>query len=198
MLPMDRKKHFDTLFHVYYAKLFFYASGIVGNDGDAEDVVEEVFCDLWAHIDTLEMGDRIQAFLYRAVFTRSLNMLKRNALRQQRVGAVGQVSDMRVEQIESALADPHENMENAEMRRQIDAAINALPEKCRCVFRMSYMDGKSNAEIAQETGTSPRTVEAHIHNALKFLRKRLWSLTLGRQKIRTNSRCAVKSLQVYG
>ena len=40
MLPMDRKKHFDTLFHAYYAKLFFYASGIVGNDGDAEDVVE--------------------------------------------------------------------------------------------------------------------------------------------------------------
>lgn len=195
---MDRKKHFDTLFHAYYAKLFFYASGIVGNDGDAEDVVEEVFCDLWTHIDTVEVGERIQAFLYRAVFTRSLNMLKRNALRQQRVEAVRQIGDMRVEQIESALADPHESMENAEMRRQIDAAINALPEKCRCVFRMSYMDGKSNAEIAQETGTSPRTVEAHIHNALKFLRKRLWSLTLGRQKIRTNSRCAVKSLQAYG
>lgn len=198
MLSMDRKKHFDTLFHVYYAKLFFYASGIVGNDGDAEDVVEEVFCDLWAHIDTVEVGERIQAFLHRAVFTRSLNMLKRNALRQQRVGAASQVSDMRVEQIESALADPHECMENAEMRRQIDAAINALPEKCRCVFRMSYIEGKNNAEIAHETGTSLRTVEAHIHNALKFLRKRLWSLTLGRQDIRKKSRCAVKSLQAYG
>ena len=163
---MNRKKHFDTLFHAYYAKLFFYASGIVGNDGDAEDVVEEVFCDLWTHIDTMEMGDRIQAFLYRAVFTRSLNMLKRNALRQQRVDAARQIGDMRVEQIESALANPHERMENA--------------------------------EIAQETGTSPRTVEAHIHNALKFLRKRLWSLTLGRHDIRKNSRYAVKSLQVYG
>jgi len=129
--------------------------------------------------------------------TRSLNMLKRNALRQQRVDAVRQIGDMRVEQIESALADPHENMENAEMRRQIDAAINALPEKCRCVFRMSYIEGKNNAEIAQETGTSLRTVEAHIHNALKFLRKRLWSLTLGRQDIRKNSRCVVKSLQTF-
>ena len=198
MLPMDRKKHFDTLFHAYYAKLFFYASGIVGNDGDAEDVVEEVFCDLWTHIDTMEMGERIQAFLYRAVFTRSLNMLKRNALRQQRVEAVRQIGDMRVEQIESALADPHESMENAEMRCQIDAAINALPEKCRSVFRMRYIEGKNNAEIAQVTGTSPRTVEAHIHNALKFLRKRLWSLTLGHHDIRKNSRYAVKSLQVYG
>ena len=105
---------------------------------------------------------------------------------------------MRVEQIESAFANPHECMENAEMRRQIDAAINALPEKCRSVFRMRYIEGKNNAEIAQVTGTSPRTVEAHIHNALKFLRKRLWSLTLGRHDIRKNSRYAVKSLQVYG
>lgn len=197
MLPMDRKKHFDTLFHVYYAKLFLYACGIVGNDGDAEDVVEEVFCDLWTHIDTLEMGERIQAFLYRAVFTRSLNMLKRNALRQQHLGAVSQISDMRVDQIESALADPHECMENAELRSQIDAAINALPEKCRYVFRMSYIEGKNNAEIAHETGTSLRTVEAHIHNALKVLRNRLGGLTFGRTDIRKNRLYAVKNMPAY-
>ena len=131
MLSMNRKKHFDTLFHAYYAKLFFYASGIVGNDGDAEDVVEEVFCDLWTHIDTMEMGDRIQAFLYRAVFTRSLNMLKRNALRQQRVDAVRQIGDMRVEQIESALADPHESMENAEMPKRLSYEIHRRQEQCR-------------------------------------------------------------------
>jgi len=48
-----------------------------------------------------------------------------------------------------------------------------LPEKCRRVFRLSYIDGKKNAEIADEMQTSLRTVEAHMYNALKYLRKRL-------------------------
>lgn len=63
---------YDALFRQMYAKLFFYAKGLVGSEDDAQDVVEDVFTDLWQRRDDIEFGDQISSFLYRAVYTRSV------------------------------------------------------------------------------------------------------------------------------
>lgn len=72
-------EHFDltykSLFRRYYTNLLFYATRIVGEE-DAEDVVQDVFVELWKRKDTMKVGEQIQAFLYRAVYTRALNVLK--------------------------------------------------------------------------------------------------------------------------
>ncbi|MDY6240592.1 MAG: sigma factor, partial [Prevotella sp.] len=68
---MESQLLFDNLFKRAYPKLFFYARSIVGNEDDAEDVVEDVFLELWRRRDSVEWGDKIDAYLYRAVFTRS-------------------------------------------------------------------------------------------------------------------------------
>ena len=71
-------EHFDltykSLFRRYYTNLLFYATRIVGEE-DAEDVVQDVFVELWKRKDTMKVGEQIQAFLYRAVYTRALNVL---------------------------------------------------------------------------------------------------------------------------
>ena len=66
---------YKLLFRKYYANLLFYATRIVG-DEEAEDVVQDVFVELWRRKDTITVGEQIQAFLYRAVYTRALNVLK--------------------------------------------------------------------------------------------------------------------------
>lgn len=72
-------EHFDltykSLFRRYYTNLLFYATRIVGEE-DAEDVVQDVFVELWKRKDAMKVGEQIQAFLYRAVYTRALNVLK--------------------------------------------------------------------------------------------------------------------------
>lgn len=178
MKSMENKERFDSLFRDTYSRLYFYARRILGVDSDAEDVVEEVFCELWSHIDDVETGERIQAFLYRAVFNRSLNMLKRHGASRRRMEALSEINDLRLQHLESTYAGPQQDMENADLHRQLQAAIDELPEKCRRVFRLSYIDGKKNAEIADEMQTSLRTVEAHMYNALKYLRKRLGHLVV--------------------
>lgn len=61
-------EHFDltykSLFRRYYTNLLFYATRIVGEE-DAEDVVQDVFVELWKRKDTMKVGEQIQAFLYR-------------------------------------------------------------------------------------------------------------------------------------
>ena len=66
---------YKALFRRYYPNLIFYATRLVGEE-EAEDVVQDVFVELWKRKDTIEIGDQIQAFLYRAVYTRALNVLK--------------------------------------------------------------------------------------------------------------------------
>lgn len=65
---------YKALFRRYYPSLIFYATRLVGEE-EAEDVVQDVFVELWKRKDHIEIGDQIQAFLYRAVYTRALNVL---------------------------------------------------------------------------------------------------------------------------
>ena len=69
-------------------------------------------------------------------------------------------------------------IEDQELRQEIYGAINELPDKCREVFKLSYLHEMKNKDIAETLGISLRTVEAHMYKALKFLRERLRHLLL--------------------
>ena len=150
---------YKLLFRKYYANLLFYATRIVG-DEEAEDVVQDVFVELWRRKDTITVGEQIQAFLYRAVYTRALNVLKHRDIKNTYEAVVTEINQKRIE-----FYQPDS--------KELSEAINELPDKCKTVFRLSYLHDMKNKEIADTMGISLRTVEAHMYKALKFLRERL-------------------------
>lgn len=164
---------FDSIFRRTYSRLYFYALSLLSDESDADDVVEEVFAGLWRRMDEIDLEDNIEGFLYRAVYTRSVNVLKRRNVDAGRLSAIEDINNMRMEYYSGFNDDPLHRMENAELRRKIEDTINMLPEKCRQVFRMSYLNGMHNNDIAEELQLSVRTVEAHMYRALRFLRERL-------------------------
>ena len=87
---------YKLLFRKYYANLLFYATRIVG-DEEAEDVVQDVFVELWRRKDTITVGEQIQAFLYRAVYTRALNVLKHRDIKNSYEAVVMEINQKRVE-----------------------------------------------------------------------------------------------------
>ena len=64
-------------------------------------------------------------------------------------------------------------MESNEINKEIFSVIESLPEKCKEVFKLSYLNDMKNKEIAELLNISLRTVEAHMYKALKFLRANL-------------------------
>ncbi len=164
---------FDSIFRRTYSRLYFYALSLLSDESDADDVVGEVFAGLWRRMDEIDLEDNIEGFLYRAVYTRSVNVLKRRNVDAGRLAAIEDINNMRMEYYSGINDDPLHSMENAELRRKIEDTINMLPEKCRQVFRMSYLNGMRNNDIAEELQLSVRTVEAHMYRALRFLRERL-------------------------
>jgi len=69
--------------------------------------------------------------------------------------------------------DPVRQLFLSELKHDMRQAISELPERCREVFMMSYIYQLKNREIAEILNISVNTVENHISNALKTLRKKL-------------------------
>jgi len=164
---------FDQLFRRTYPKLCFYACGLVGNANDADDVVQEVFVELWKRRADIEFGDSIEAFLYRAVFNRAINLLKRRHVSRSRIASLEEINERRMEYYAASGGDPLSLLENADLNAMVQQAIGELPAKCRQAFSLSYLGGMRNSEVAARMGVSVRTVESHIFHALRYLRDRL-------------------------
>lgn len=161
---------YRLFFRRYYPKMYYYARRMVGADG-ADEVVLDVFVDIWKRFGEIDVGDSILGYLYRAVYHRSLNYLRAN--RRSDTSNLEDLAGMRCEEYASDVGNGERDMENGDMRRQIDQAIAELPDKCREAFMLSYIHGLKNKEIAMVQGVSQRTVDAQIYKALKYLRERL-------------------------
>ena len=166
---------YKALFRRYYPSLIFYATRLVGEE-EAEDVVQDVFVELWKRKDSIEIGEQIQAFLYRAVYTRALNVLKHRNVEDGYCAAMEEINRRRAEFYQPDNNEVIRKIEDRELRKEIHDAINELPDKCKEAFKLSYLHDMKNKEIADVLGVSLRTVEAHMYKALKFLRNRLGHL----------------------
>lgn len=174
MANEDFEGAYRQLFRKHYADLLFYATRLVGED-EAEDVVQDVFVELWRRQDAVEVGEQIQSFLYRAVYTRALNVLKHREVVGEYEAVAMEIHRRRLEFYEPDHNEVIRRIEDKELRRQLAEAIRALPDKCRTVFVLSYLHDMKNKEIADTLGISLRTVEAHMYKALRLLRDRLGS-----------------------
>lgn len=166
------RERIKELFLANYPRLKFHARSILGNTHDAEDVVEEVFFELWNKRETIDLEHGISTYLYKAVTHRALNMLRRREVSRQYFESISEINDMRAEFIAGA-DDSATPIEQAQLAANINKAISGLSDKCRQAFILSYLHGMKNAEIAEIMQVSVRTVDAHIYRALRILREQL-------------------------
>lgn len=171
IMSSDIEQRYRQLFDENYSRLVFHALRFVDSEAEAEDIVADVFYELWKRIGTIDTESGITAYLYRAVATRALNVLRHKNIAALRIELLGQINERRMEFIASE--DTQHKIESNEIGREIRSAISELPERCREVFVLSYINGLKNKEIAEAMNVSVRTVEAQIYKALHFLRDKL-------------------------
>ena len=160
------------LFNKYYSGLLFYSARLIGHD-EAEDIVQDVFVDLWHNKERVDFDDNIKSFLYKSVYTKSLNLLKHRAVVENYSAEEQEFYAKKMSYYSQESSDVISRIENIELKNEILGAINDLPDKCKEVFKLSYIYEMKNKEIADILGVSARTVEAHMYKALKILRDKL-------------------------
>lgn len=168
------KLSFEDVYVNYFPKLVRFSQAYVISHEEAENIVHDVFVDLWKHWDTVSKLENPFSYLFVSVKNKSLDFLRRNTLRREvRDGYSDEYLDMLSVNYE-ALDSFDKNYNSLdEVYATLEKVIESLPEKCREIFIKSKIEGLKQKEIAKELGITINTVETQMGIAYKKLREEL-------------------------
>lgn len=162
----DNKLAFDSLFRKYYTPLSRFAYKLNGSEAAAEEVVQEVFINIWEHRHHLEISKAVISYLFQAVRNKVYEQFRKSQTRAKYEEEYAANIPDDDEQHESDLS-------NYEIACLVWTAVEELPEKCREIFQLSRDEGLTYNEIAAHLNISSKTVENQMGIAFKKLRELL-------------------------
>jgi len=152
-------EEFEQNFKLLYKPLCLFAIRYTEDIDDAEDIVQQVFTEIWEKTQTGILISNLKGYLYQAVRNRSLSLLSQ-PVDVKTTDQFPEVEDFSEE----------ERIHCAERDARLWDAIDRLPTERKKIFLLSKRDGLKYQEIAEELHLSIKTVENQMGKALKALR----------------------------
>jgi RNA polymerase sigma-70 factor (ECF subfamily) len=160
------------------AKIYGVALGLLGNEQEAEDVLQETFLSAFEAIDRFEGRSQLSTWLYRIAYNASLMRLrKRGRMTTFSLDQSAVDEDGGAEHVSRHLVDwsalPDDQLLTTEARQEMKRAIGELPETLRSTFILRDLQGLSGAETAEVLGITVQAVKNRLRRARLELRDRL-------------------------
>lgn len=152
----------ENIFNEFYSPLCNYATKIVNDAHLAEDIVQELFVQLWEK-EKLKNIESPEKFLLRSVKFKCIDFLRKNSNETVEIN-----SNLHKDITTETLMLNEEDVEPL-----LYYFASKLPQKTQEVFLLSRKSGLTYAQIAEELEISVKTVEAHISKALNIMRSLL-------------------------
>ena len=167
------REAFDRFCLTLYPAMLSYAKVFLSDEG-AEDIVQDVMLGVWRRREILDENYDPRIYIFRSIYNRSLNYLKR----EQLASDFRSWNERRIAMYEHETLDPDRNpvirrLLDGDLKDSLLKAIDALPPKRQEIIRMHFVEEIPNKEIAKRLGISLSTVENHINAALKKMRATL-------------------------
>ncbi len=150
------------LYKLFHKRLQHFSKAIIRSDELAEEVVNDVFVKLWSRRGKITEIDNLTVYLYIAVKNQSLNALSKKA--QELITQSFGYLDIELEN-ETCSAD--ELMITKEMMQRMQKSIEALPPRCKMIFKLVREDGLKYKEVGQILNISVNTIDVQMAIAVK-------------------------------
>ena len=158
------EKAFQTLFHEYRGRLFYYISRFIKSEQVAEELVLDVFMKIWLGKELISEIQHFDSFLFRIAHNKSIDFL-RSAANDSRL------KELLWEEIQVHAAErPDMQMQVREFESKLRTAIDLLPPQSRKVYTLSREQDLTHDQIAARLQISKATVNNHIVMARRFIR----------------------------
>lgn len=163
LIQQDNLAAFKEIYKRYWKKLYAAAFKRLKSKVYSEEIVQELFTNLWFKRQALTVNTELSSYLYSSVSHRIIDQYRKQLIQ---------------ERYAKSFKLAHNELDNStedkiilnDLKHTIALEISQLPDKCRSVYKLSRVEYKSNKEIASHLGISEKTVENHITTALKKIR----------------------------
>lgn len=172
MAQVRRGDHaaFHRLVSRHLPSVHRYLTRLTPTSADADELAQETFLRLWSHAASYRPGTvRLTTWLHRIAHNLAVDELrKRRGGDESRPGLEPEEHAMA-----DPVADPETQLAGERLQRQLDAALEALPENQRAALLLCQVQGFSNAQAADIVGVSVASLESLLARARRTLRQRL-------------------------
>jgi RNA polymerase sigma-70 factor (ECF subfamily) len=146
-----------VLFARHSQSIYRFVLRLTGNETMAEDIVNEVFLDVWRRADRFEAKSQVSTWLLAIARHKALSALKRRSEAQLDEGAVSSVAD--------PTDDPETILDRNTRNAIVKRCLTQLPAAQREVIDLVYYHHKSVAEVASFVGVPASTVKTRMFYA---------------------------------
>jgi RNA polymerase sigma-70 factor (ECF subfamily) len=160
-LKKGNRLAFSQLYRYHYPRVFSFLCTLLKDRFLAEDFTQDLFFRLWINREHLDAGMPLDPYLFTIARHTVFNFYRRKEVEVRYLENLAGEAEELVE----------ENVYCQELQRLLDEAVDSMPAQQQKIFRLSREEGLVNAEIASQLHISKRTVEKHISNSLKLLRR---------------------------
>lgn len=154
---------FDILFMKYNQRLYHFSLGYLKSGEDAEDMIQEVFIQLWKNRDKLDPQYSFNSYIFTITKNKILNIIRKRVYEKKYLDTVS---------AKQVLPDftTDNQVDFKELLEISQEAIDTLPPKRKQIFKMSRDEGMTYEKIAIHLKISKKTVENQMGMTLKTLR----------------------------
>lgn len=161
-------KAFDSLFILHYPRVKNFIMSLVKNEEDARDLSQDIFLKIWNNREKLSEIQYFRTYLFQMSKNAVFDFFKENIRFDDYEG------EYKIKDFDSL----EESIEAHDLEMLIDTLVESMPEQRKKIYKMSRKEGLTNDEISIKLKISKRTVETHISNALKDIKKLLFNVFL--------------------
>jgi RNA polymerase sigma-70 factor, ECF subfamily len=159
---------FEILMRRYNERMFRVARAIVGDETEAEDVMQQAYVNAYTNLRQFAGKARFSTWLTRIAVNEALYRMRRRAKYDLSVDEPSNVEPLMAD---VSHPNPEQETSSGVLRALLEWAIDRLPDGTRAVFMLREVEGSSTADVAESLGVSEEVVKTRLSRAKRALRR---------------------------
>jgi len=154
------------IYKFYTKRLFKFAYSILKSQEEAENIIQDVFLNLWENRSKVEKDSSVKSYIFTIAYNSTISVIRKKSRDSQFIEYLKSLQEI-------TEAPVNLQLEYNELTNKLDEIINTLPQRQKEVYMLHRVEGLKYSEIAKRLNISANTIENHMSRALKTIRTKL-------------------------